>query len=93
MSHDELKIFYHGAGFNIVEFTAKKVQIGPDVAGKPICAPHRDIAPKELETARWGIRMCSDRPQNYIFFDWDHGVMPRGETVVDRQIGEEYHVK
>ena len=76
MSHDELKNFYHGAGFNIVEFAVNKVPIGPDVAGKPVCAPHRDIAPKELETARWGIRMCSDRPQNYIFFDWDHGEMP-----------------
>ena len=82
MSHDELKNFYHGAGFNIVEFAVNKVPIGPDVAGKPVCAPHRDITPKELETARWGIRMCSDRPQNYIFFDWDHGEMPADLEVV-----------
>ena len=93
MSHDELKRFYHGAGFNIVEFVAKKVPIGPNVAGKPVCVPHSDIALKELETAKWGIRMCINRPQNYIFFDWDHGMMPRGETVADRQTGEEYHVK
>ena len=76
MTHDELKTFYHDTGFNIVEFTVSKIPIGPDVAGKPVCAPHRNITSKELETAGWGIRMCSDRPQNYIFFDWDHGVMP-----------------
>ena len=77
-----VKEFLHGAGFNIVEFAVNKVPIGPDVAGKPVCAPHRDITPKELETARWGIRMCSDRPQNYIFFDWDHGEMPADLEVV-----------
>ena len=35
MTHDELKTFYHGAGFNIVEFTVSKVPLVPTWQANP----------------------------------------------------------